>query len=306
MKVIKLTEEAEKLNVPLEFVNQAFSKALREGKIYGLEAPEEAEIIQFKPDEIEVLVVKLESARVTPKTLETDLNLTAKQVLLVLNYLLREKKVKGVLTHDGEFLSDQILKGQVLKAIEKKRKADTHDIANQLSVSEHEVGKVIEKVSSQILVALAPYAQIKIEDLSVEVGISKEALLPLLKRIILDGRVSARLDMVNETLVIDKHKNGLEQPLISNKYRDSEDKPLLSRNETKTPVSYSPSFNKPSNAWYLAPLLFGLIGGLIGYIAVKDDDGDMAGNLLILGIIITIVGGLLAWAYSSWIFSQIL
>jgi DNA-directed RNA polymerase subunit RPC12/RpoP len=42
--------------------------------------------------------------------------------------------------------------------------------------------------------------------------------------------------------------------------------------------------------WYLAPLLLGLIGALIGYIAVKDRDPEMANNILIVGVGITILG----------------
>lgn len=47
--------------------------------------------------------------------------------------------------------------------------------------------------------------------------------------------------------------------------------------------------NKPSKAWYLVPLLFGLLGGIVGYLAVKDDDKKMAKSLLIAGIIISFI-----------------
>jgi len=42
---------------------------------------------------------------------------------------------------------------------------------------------------------------------------------------------------------------------------------------------------KPSGAWYLVPLLFGLIGGIIGYVGTKDRDEDTAFGLLVFGII---------------------
>ncbi len=46
---------------------------------------------------------------------------------------------------------------------------------------------------------------------------------------------------------------------------------------------------KHTGAWYLVPLVLGIIGGIIGYIVIKDDDKKMATNLLIIGIIMTFV-----------------
>ncbi len=41
---------------------------------------------------------------------------------------------------------------------------------------------------------------------------------------------------------------------------------------------------KPSTYWYLVPFLFGVLGGIIAYFLVKDDDRNMARNLLLFGI----------------------
>jgi uncharacterized membrane protein (UPF0136 family) len=46
---------------------------------------------------------------------------------------------------------------------------------------------------------------------------------------------------------------------------------------------------KPTRAWYLIPLFLGIIGGIIGYFAVKDSDKKMANNLLIEGLVLTVV-----------------
>ena len=46
---------------------------------------------------------------------------------------------------------------------------------------------------------------------------------------------------------------------------------------------------KPSGLWYLLPLFFGLLGGVLGYVVVKDRDKGMAMGLLALGLIVSII-----------------
>jgi hypothetical protein len=41
---------------------------------------------------------------------------------------------------------------------------------------------------------------------------------------------------------------------------------------------------KPSNVWYLLPILLGILGGLIGYFAIKGKDKKMAKNILYVGL----------------------
>ena len=51
-----------------------------------------------------------------------------------------------------------------------------------------------------------------------------------------------------------------------------------------------------SGLWYILPIIFGIIGGVIAYFVIKQDDPDKAKNCLYLGIvllIIDIVAGLL-------------
>jgi RNA polymerase subunit RPABC4/transcription elongation factor Spt4 len=59
-------------------------------------------------------------------------------------------------------------------------------------------------------------------------------------------------------------------------------------------------YYQPSSAWYLAPLLFAILGGIIGYLGVKDDDKDMANNMLILGMVMSFIYALIGWA---WVYS---
>ena len=44
-----------------------------------------------------------------------------------------------------------------------------------------------------------------------------------------------------------------------------------------------------SRWWYLCPIFFGLIGGVIAYFAIRRDDPQKAKNCLMLGIILTLI-----------------
>ena len=52
-----------------------------------------------------------------------------------------------------------------------------------------------------------------------------------------------------------------------------------------------PNYNEKirSRWWYLVPIIFGLVGGVIGYFALRKDDPKKAKNCLIIGGILTIV-----------------
>jgi len=44
-----------------------------------------------------------------------------------------------------------------------------------------------------------------------------------------------------------------------------------------------------SKAWYVLPVIMGIIGGLIAYFAVKKDDPRLGKNCLIVGIIVFVI-----------------
>ena len=48
-----------------------------------------------------------------------------------------------------------------------------------------------------------------------------------------------------------------------------------------------------SRAWYLVPVFFGLIGGIIAYFAIRRDDPQKAKKCLYLGIILTAINVIL-------------
>ena len=48
-----------------------------------------------------------------------------------------------------------------------------------------------------------------------------------------------------------------------------------------------------SRWWYLVPIFFGLIGGIIAYFAIRRDDPQKAKKCLYLGIILTAINVIL-------------
>jgi len=45
-----------------------------------------------------------------------------------------------------------------------------------------------------------------------------------------------------------------------------------------------------SNWWFLLPIFVGLIGGIIAYFVLRQDDPNKAKNCLYLGIVLAIIG----------------
>ena len=45
-----------------------------------------------------------------------------------------------------------------------------------------------------------------------------------------------------------------------------------------------------SNAWFLLPIFFGMIGGIIAFFILRKDDPQKAKNCLYVGIVFMIIG----------------
>lgn len=45
-----------------------------------------------------------------------------------------------------------------------------------------------------------------------------------------------------------------------------------------------------SNAWFLLPILLGVVGGIIAFFIIRHDDPRKARNCLYLGIVLMVVG----------------
>jgi len=59
-------------------------------------------------------------------------------------------------------------------------------------------------------------------------------------------------------------------------------------------------YDRPSAAWYLVAFLFGLIGGIIAYVACRDEDEGMASTCIWIGVLTTFIGiALYLWFVSS-------
>jgi len=58
--------------------------------------------------------------------------------------------------------------------------------------------------------------------------------------------------------------------------------------------------HRPTRLWYIAPLLFSIIGGIIGYVVVRKRDKQLAIRLLIVGIVmfvLSLIVDLYAFSY---------
>ena len=51
-----------------------------------------------------------------------------------------------------------------------------------------------------------------------------------------------------------------------------------------------PEKRKRSNAWYLLPIFFGMIGGVIAFLILRRDDSRKARNCIYIGIGMMVIG----------------
>ncbi len=57
----------------------------------------------------------------------------------------------------------------------------------------------------------------------------------------------------------------------------------------------------PSRWWYLLPILFNIIGGIIGYFAVRHRDRKLAENLLIAGLVMFVLWWIVSFAIAAFV-----
>lgn len=59
-----------------------------------------------------------------------------------------------------------------------------------------------------------------------------------------------------------------------------------------------------SKAWYVLPVFMGIIGGLIAYFAVKNDDPKLGKNCLVVGIVVLVIN--LSVGFFMGLFSELM
>lgn len=59
---------------------------------------------------------------------------------------------------------------------------------------------------------------------------------------------------------------------------------------TTNPFEKTTIYKKRSNAWYLLPIFFGIIGGIIAFVIIRKDDSMKGAYCLIIGVVTMVVG----------------
>jgi len=86
----------------------------------------------------------------------------------------------------------------------------------------------------------------------------------------------------------------LQEIINAKKLKESKPAAEMSIEELKSVIKLKASVKtepnkKPTDVLYIVAILLGLLGGIIGYVIAKNDDEDMANNLLIVGIATSVI-----------------
>lgn len=75
---------------------------------------------------------------------------------------------------------------------------------------------------------------------------------------------------------------------------------VTEKTETSDYVSRGSSIVPParSNWWYLLPIFFSVIGGVIAYFILRKDSPKLAMNCFIVGLILTVIGVIFSLSFS--------
>lgn len=285
MKVIKFAEEANRLNVSIYEIRNIYKRTLREEKIHGIIIPNKDEIIRFNPSELETFVDSLKNKHVSLEIIASELNFLTYQAFFLIDYLLQIGKLRGILTTDWIFISKSKIIELMIDELERTGKISTVELSNKLKTNKESIDLFLNEISKQIIDEVTPYGKIDFEDLANEVKLPSKLVLYLVKNLILERKIDGQIDKVDNVLII----NTTTSKSSSTEKVEFRENQLLKRHR--------------SDWWYLVPIVFGLFGGIIGYVIFERDNPEAAGYLFWVGVISSLLSFLVLYLYWSWIIS---
>ncbi len=114
------SDEAQKRSLSVEAARCGFEEDIAKGKTRGIVAPDKALAICFELDEIEDLCSELMSGKICLSNLADQLSLNDYQTQLVIQHLLKTKRIEGDLTYSTFTSKPTLKKTSLQKATEHK------------------------------------------------------------------------------------------------------------------------------------------------------------------------------------------
>ncbi len=135
---------------------------------------------------------------------------------------------------------------------------------------------------------------------------------------LIDGNLgdTKRLEFIRKSLQDEKKIYNSDQKYLMELLKEhSKDEDILERLEFLNPKKKKPTTtfadindnsesipkksNRPTTAWYLAPILVGIIGSFFMWLILKDDDHPDVPKMIrkgwTIGIVLTVIGFILGW-----------
>jgi len=148
---------------------------------------------------------------------------------------------------------------------------------------------------------LKDVVSMRIEEINLEIK-RCEAKIQKLAALYTDGKIAEQSYVVTAKTLekkLENLKRAKDNPNIQLRVTESDSYRLEEREQLRTEF-----VEKPTALWYLVPFFFGIIGGIIAYVATRDEDKEMADSLLIFGIVWTVILVVAYWLIIASILSR--